>query len=132
VDVDRFWLTYLGAAMLPEVVVTPCFMLLSLAHFSADVGLALSLALHWAALLATAGFGRQRGAQIIFFYLALFHTPLHYTRAVQRGRVLGLVCSFMVSVAVFAALRGKQTVCVGEWRQKMIIAHILNEALSTY
>jgi hypothetical protein len=119
-------------ALLPEVVVTPFFLLLSLAHFSADVGLALSLALHWATLLATAGFGRQRGAQLMFLYLAFVHTPLHYTRAVQRGRVFGLVCSFVATVAVFVALRGKQTACLGEWRQKAIIAHILNEALSTY
>lgn len=130
VDVDRFWMTYAGVAMLPKAAVTPLFVLLSLAHFSSDIGLVCALCLHWTALLVSLAFGKQRGAQLIFIYLVVAHTPLHYAHAVQRGRALGLLSSLVVTVAVFLRLKGANSVCLGEWRQRAIVAHILNEALS--
>lgn len=130
IDVEGFWMTYAAVAILPDFVVSPLFLLCSLAHFSQDVGVVGSAMLHWSSALVSAAFGVQRGGQLMFLYLLIVHTPLHYMRSFQKARGTGLFSAAVVSVLAFFAMRGKRAACLGEWRQRAVIAHVVNELIS--
>ena len=67
----------------------------------------------------------------MFLYLLVVHTPLHYMRSLQKARGVGLFSAAAVSVVAFIAMRGKRAACLGEWRQRAVIAHVLNELLNS-
>ena len=64
----------------------------------------------------------------MFLYLLLVHTPLHYARCLQSGRVPAMLTAAAFSAcAFFFGLRGKRSVSLGAWRQRVVAAHVLNE-----
>ena len=130
IDIPGFIWPYVAMALLPDSAVTPVFMASSLVHFSYDIGGAASAALHWLSFIVAYAFGRQRGAQIMFLYLLCVHTPMHFARAIQRRRHLGMLSAAVCTAAVFAALRGQSRATLGVWRQRVVVSHIANEMLN--
>jgi hypothetical protein len=129
VDVPGFVFPYLVVCVLPDAAITPLFVLSSLVHFSFDVGVVLSATLHWVAFLATCAGGFHRGIQVIFFYLLFVHTPFHYQRCWREGRTLALSTAALTTVVMHRFVRGATSVSLGEWRQRVVIAHVANELL---
>lgn len=110
--------------------VTVVFCMLSMTHFSEDVGKHGSLALHLAALAVGARCGSQRAMETMVAYIFAVHLPSHYARCWRRERLHGLALAAVASAATAAAAartaRTRGTLTDG--MQRCAIAHMLYEA----
>jgi len=113
--VQRLW---------PETLpVTPFFLAASTVHFSRDVGAFASLALH-ATLMCGATSGHiDLMVDLFSAYFCIVHTPMHYTRHINRLRFPVLfTCLFGMGLIVLAL---PTEVTITDWMQQLVIAHVV-------
>ena len=128
VTVPGFGWSYAGALLLlPDAAATPLFLLASALHFAFDFGLVASLALHWLALGVAQLRSAEHGLQIMFLYLLLAHVPLHYRRCLRDERHAGLAFAAVATLAAAGVSTQLREFELSHWKQKIVIAHVVNE-----
>ena len=114
---------------LPTEMVTALFCAASIAHFSDDSTVRLSVAVHAGVLVTGLLVGVQAAFMTMLAYLTLLHVPGHYARCVRRGRRRAASCAFVVgAVAALASMSLPECdLCFNDELQKLVIAHIIVE-----
>lgn len=115
---------------LPGAFITTAFLLLSLMHFSQDLGQSWSAALHVAVGLMHVR-GNTAGAfRLMLAYLMVVHTPMHYQRCVQRRQWRGIAVALSTTALMLLwpnRLIGKATFVMNHWIQRIVLAHVSHE-----
>ena len=114
---------------LPSLMVTVLFCIASVFHFYDDVGACGSVALHVAAFSVTRARGKDYGFKFMSAYLFYVHTPLHVMRLVQKSRALGCAASLSACFIAYLHPCPPCKLSLSDTLQKIVIAHILVEAL---
>ena len=141
---------------MPGWLITSLFGAASIVHFASDLGVALSFVMH-AVLSLAATHNRDASFLAMSIYFSLVHTPLHYLRLLVEGRQLA-VCSAVSITALMAVIcavpqwaaywtrilpnslrllapfddgtaKGELHIHVTHTMQKLVVAHVLVEAL---
>lgn len=113
---------------LPSPIVTAMFCAASLMHFSDDVGVAGSVAMHAGVAVVGWTVGVQAAFKTMIGYLSFCHVPMHYARCYNRDRRRTALVT--ASVTMFAVLFSHS---MGEWvpltdrMQRLATAHIFTE-----
>ena len=131
-DLDsRQWMPpYLvwALAPLPGALLTLLFCAASTVHFADDYGPRVSVGVHGAVAAIAASRGLQTAFDAMITYLAVVHTPAHYARCKRAGRTRGLAIAGVGTALALAAMPyAPDTIVVGHWMQRVVIAHICHE-----
>jgi len=117
----------------PDNVLAHCFACASVVHFSEDVGVLSSIALHVALLASAAKRGRNFAFDLVLLYMLAIHVPLHVFRLVDEGRLVGLALMVLGMAAAWClAATQVESVTVFKltrWMCMLVISHTASMAL---
>ena len=112
---------------LPEWSVTCCFGAASLAHFAADVGVHLSVALHLTLVALYAVAKQELAFSLLLAYMTLVHVPVHYAGVLAEengGIATAAAAAFSAVLYAVSPWRNGQFV-LSHRAQRLVISHVV-------